>query len=139
MAVAIFLLSTGGYAQIERKTDSTQKVQKKQHREQLYKELNFNAEQGKSMKALQEQIRNRTKEIHKNPNLTKEEKKGKLHELRSFKRTQMNKILSREQQAKMKDWQKQRRKNIHKKDEHHRKGNDMRHKNAPQSSSRKDG
>lgn len=131
LAVAALSFSTYSHAQIERKTDSTQKVQRKQSREQLYHELHLNEEQRKAMTAMEKEVRSRIKSIRQNPDLNPEVKREKYRELRDFRKAHLDKILTQEQQLKMKDWQKQRRKKAHNKKGERQNGKHMRQKNRP--------
>lgn len=71
----------------------------------MTKELNLSADQQQKMESIHKDVGNKMKELRENSILTKEDKRSKMKDLRDFQIAEMNKILTPEQQTKMKEIQ----------------------------------
>ncbi|MFV0418598.1 MAG: Spy/CpxP family protein refolding chaperone [Dysgonomonas sp.] len=70
----------------------------------MAKELNLSADQQQKMESLHKDFGDKMKELRDNSSLTKEDKQTKLKELRDQQMAEVNKILTPEQQTKMKEF-----------------------------------
>lgn len=107
MAVAAFTFSSGAFAQIQRKTDSTQQTmhQNKQHH-QMMTQLDLTKEQKEKMKEMRQENKSKMDEIKNDNSLTQEQRKAKMMELRKAQKGKMKAILTKDQQEKMKAYKK---------------------------------
>lgn len=69
----------------------------------MSKELNLSADQQQKMETLHKDFGNKMKELRDNSGLTKDDRQAKLKELRNLQMAEVSKILTPEQQVKMKE------------------------------------
>jgi len=74
------------------------------HDSRMEKELNLTDAQKKDMKTLRTEFGSKMKELRDNKSLGKEDRQAKSKELREQHMADVNKVLTPDQQAKMKEW-----------------------------------
>lgn len=94
--------------------------------QRMEKELNLTADQKQKMETLRTDFGTKMKELRDNSTLSKDDKKTKMKELRDNHMVEVNKILTPEQQTKMKEWKDKRGEIAKKQDE--KKGKNIRNK-----------
>ncbi len=106
-AVAALLFAAGAQAQIQRKTDSVQRVQSNHGKHQnMMSNLNLTKDQKAKMKEMRSDAKSKREAIQNDQSLTPEQKKQKLAELRKSDKENMNSILTKDQKEKMKQYKK---------------------------------
>lgn len=85
---------------------NAQNVKKKEgQRSPITKGLNLSADQQQKMESIHKDFGDKMKELRENSALTKEDKQSKMKDLRDLQIAEINKILTPEQQSKMKEVQ----------------------------------
>lgn len=91
--------------------------------QRMEKELNLTADQKQKMESLRSDFGTKMKELKDNAALSKDDKQTKMKELRDQHMAEVNKVLTPDQQAKMKEWKDKRGEMAKKRDG--RKGKDL--------------
>lgn len=105
IALGFSLFALTANAQVERKADPSQKVQRADaHKKdgKMMKDLNLTQEQKDQMKAFHQSMKQQRDAIKNDASLSQEQKKQKMQELNKTQKEKMNSILTTEQQQKMK-------------------------------------
>lgn len=87
-------------------TAQSSDVKKKEHAQQMKKELGLSAEQETSMKAIKDKYHPQIKAIKENTSLTKEQKQAKIKPLKESKQAEIKSVLTPDQYTKFQELKK---------------------------------